>query len=806
MTEVMMIFILALCIKSPLLLMFEIIMGALAAFLLIFFTGSSIVLSKTDEANLALLPIVILCSMVFSHVIQKGRVIVEKNKALQALAGSIAHEMRNPLGQIKYSLDSIEHALPSPRSQGQAQPLSPPQLNTLYRHLAQGQLAIKRGLQVIAMTLDEVSAKPIDPAQFRYLSAAKTTLKAVEEYGYETEGERHKVQLHVREDFYFKGNETLYIFVLFNLIKNALYYFKLHPQARLSLTVGPGCVVNVKDTGPGIPADTLAQLFQAFSTAGKAEGTGLGLAYCQRAMRAFGGDIRCSSVLGAYTEFSLQFAPVSAAEIQAYETTQLQQAKAQLQGKRLLLVEDQPLLRQSTRALLQALALDIDEAENGEQALAKLQQHPYDLILLDLNMPVLDGYATAESLRAGAVPSQQNIPIVAYTSESAYMAQVKTQKVGMNGFVSKPASSLELSEALLQALESAPACAAHPCAGAHWEGKTVIVADDEAQNRKMLAAYLERWGLQVLQAEHGMGVLELLEAGAAVDAILMDMQMPGMDGLQTARAIRQDNVGRLIPIVALTANFSEQHQQQARQAGMNGFISKPVDWEALRQTLQVLWQAKPADPPAAAQAGAAAGRAQTAATKEAALALTPQELTPAAAAPVAVEQALEEKAAQALEGQAATVNRKATGVSENRGETVKATAPPPSVAAPSTAPVLNAQRLQELERMNPALLQESLQVWAQQMRRLAGLIRSHTRTRQLEPMHEALHSLLGISGSAGAVALPLFIKQQVYPAVAAGAWPAQPHWLETMEQLNTETLQAIQEYQQRTFTAPENSQ
>ena len=106
--------------------------------------------------------------------------------------------------------------------------------------------------------------------------------------------------------------------------------------------------------------------------------------------------------------------------------------------------------------------------------------------------------------------------------------------------------------------------------------------------------------------------------------------------------------------------------------------------------------------------------------------------------------------------------------------------------------------------MNPALLEESLQVWSQQMRRLAGLIRKHTGACQLEPMHEALHALLGISGSAGAVALPLFIKQQVYPAVAAGAWPSQPQWLETIEQLNTQTLQAIAEYQQRSFTAPEN--
>ena len=108
--------------------------------------------------------------------------------------------------------------------------------------------------------------------------------------------------------------------------------------------------------------------------------------------------------------------------------------------------------------------------------------------------------------------------------------------------------------------------------------------------------------------------------------------------------------------------------------------------------------------------------------------------------------------------------------------------------------------------MNPALLEESLQVWSQQMRRLAGLIRKHTGACQLEPMHEALHSLLGISSSAGAVALPLFIKQQVYPAVAAGAWPSQPQWLETIEQLNMETLQAIEAYQVKAFNSHKNLQ
>ena len=116
-------------------------------------------------------------------------------------------------------------------------------------------------------------------------------------------------------------------------------------------------------------------------------------------------------------------------------------------------------------------------------------------------------------------------------------------------------------------------------------GKTVLVADDEEQNRKILQSYLQRWNVQVIEAEHGMDVLEILRSGTVVDAILMDMQMPGMDGLQTTRAIRQDNVSSRIPIIAITANFSVQHRKMASEAGMNDFISKPVEAEELKDKL-----------------------------------------------------------------------------------------------------------------------------------------------------------------------------------------------------------------------------
>ncbi len=121
-----------------------------------------------------------------------------KLRATQALAGSIAHEMRNPLGQIRHNLERMQQALPEPTTQAQPQTLSAPQVDALYRHVAESEVAVRRGLQVIAMTLDEVSARPVDAAGFSYLSAAEATHKAVREYAFESEADRAKVSVRRR--------------------------------------------------------------------------------------------------------------------------------------------------------------------------------------------------------------------------------------------------------------------------------------------------------------------------------------------------------------------------------------------------------------------------------------------------------------------------------------------------------------------------------------------------------------------------------------------------------------------------------
>lgn len=515
----------------------------------------------------------------------------EQERSLKALAGSIAHEMRNPLGQIRFSLHGIRNLMPRPvahHEPGAAPtPLSPSDLNTIYGHMAQGETAIDRGLQIVAMTLDEVSGKPIDRTCFEYLPASTTTRKAIDEYSFDSPGERHKVKVLVRNDFTFKANETAYIFILFNLIKNALFNFKQHPQALLTITVDAPHI-KVHDTGPGIPQEVLDTLFGSFVTSGKAGGTGLGLAYCRRTMRAFGGDIVCHSVLGQYTEFTLSFPTVTQAEIAQHEREVLSQAAPFLRGKRILVVDDQALLRKSTIAMLDGMGCVHGEAGDGAQALAMLQQSDYDLVILDLNMPVLDGYATAEQIRQGASPEHKNVAIVAYTSESAYMAHVKTEKVGMNGFVSKPCTRLELIKGLHAAMQAATYKALlDNKATSVLAGKTVLVADDGAFNRKIAATYLRSMGMETLEADNGQAALELLNKNRKIDALLLDMEMPVMDGLQTARELRSGNAAqaRRLPIIALTANGSDQHVAQAMAAGMDGFISKPFSPDQLRAAL-----------------------------------------------------------------------------------------------------------------------------------------------------------------------------------------------------------------------------
>ena len=695
------------------------LLGGATATALFFYVMPGAALPMDYVARLPTLVLVMIGGSLFKFAEKKAE--AEKVKTTYAaLAGSIAHEMRNPLGQIDHNLARMQEALPPPTTLAQPQTLDVREVDALYRHLAESRMAVTRGLQVIAMTLDEVGSRPMDPSGFSHLSAADVTRKAVQEYGYDDEADRSRVSVEVLEDFSFRGDETAYLFVLFNLMKNALYYLPLREDGRVTLTVERQ-QVKVRDNGPGIPPDALPRLFEPFRSVGKSGGTGLGLAYCQRIMRAFCGGITCQSVPGEYTQFTLRFPAVSAQEAETHRLTVLARAQEAFSGKRLLVVDDDAALRMTTRHKLLPLNARVDEAADGQRALEMLARERYDLVVLDLQMPVMDGYAVAERIRDGRVPANSDVCIVAYTSEPAHLASVKTQKAGMDGFVSKPCAQLALMQALVHAKEH-PARRTRP-EDAMLVGRQVILADDNPYNRKVIAAYLHQAGAKVTEAAHGQAVLDLLRSRSGWDAILMDVNMPGMSGLEAARAIRSSSMPwRDIPILALTAHSDTAMVMAAGAAGMNVFLTKPVDaavvYDKLRQLIGPRGGAVlPAGAVHSSQAGVRPG-----------------------------------------------------------------------------AELLDESRLESYRRIG--IFDELLSDYFREAERLVENLDKATQKQDLEGALEALHSLLGMSGEAGAAALHQLVRRIYVPMVEERRWPAADGWLQQIEALAALTDQALAAYGQ----------
>nr|WP_236599848.1 response regulator [Ramlibacter alkalitolerans] len=518
----------------------------------------------------------------------------QRVETLQDLAGSIAHELRNPLGQLRYRLESISRNLPRPTADGRDVAMPVRELDAVYKELTQGKLAIDRGMQMIAMTLDEIHSKPPDTSNMRYLSAERTTRKAVDEFGYESPTHRLRVDLRVAEDFVFKGDETRYIFILFNLLKNALHYFGDHPRARVTITVGGQCVT-FEDTGPGMTSDVLAHVFESFQTSGKADGTGLGLSFCKRTMLAFGGDIACESEPDQFTRFVLRFPVVAPADIAAHEARVLEQARMAFAGKRVLVVDDVAALRKTTRCMLEPLGVQVAEAENGQQALDVLSQGPFDAMVLDVSMPVLDGYATAESIRAGRIPGMARLPIVAYTAESPYVARAKLERVSVDALVHKQCSQVELVEALTRAYDHARRGEDTDLAAAGLAGKTILLVDDQEFNRRYLRLLLEERRIEVVEASDGAAALKMLEL-VAVDAIITDIHMPVLDGFGLARAVGASALSPKPVLIALSARDDQTALANARAAGIGALVSKPAEPGELLGALARQLAARPEAP------------------------------------------------------------------------------------------------------------------------------------------------------------------------------------------------------------------
>jgi two-component system sensor histidine kinase/response regulator len=347
---------------------------------------------------------------------------------------------------------------------------------------------------------------------------------------------------------------------------------------------------SVRDTGIGMTAEQAGRMFQSFTQAESSitrrfGGTGLGLAISKRLAELVGGEVGVESAPGQGSTFwftaVLQPAP---------ESPPVFGTAPELRQRRALVVDDNDAARTVVAQMLRGMGLEVSEAASGSAALQELPRaaaagSPYDIVYVDWLMPGLDGVETARRIRELSAGS--GVLVLMVTAYARAEAVRQAREADIAAVLSKPINPSALLDATLQALGrgrvdgDAPATRAAPSA---LQGARVLLVEDNEINRLVATELLRRHGVDVQVAVDGAQALDIAPFGG-FDLVLMDMQMPVMDGLTATRELRKDPALRELPILAMTANATEGDRQDCLAAGMNDFVTKPVDPQRLRDAL-----------------------------------------------------------------------------------------------------------------------------------------------------------------------------------------------------------------------------
>ncbi|TBO34498.1 response regulator [Aquabacterium lacunae] len=353
----------------------------------------------------------------------------------------------------------------------------------------------------------------------------------------------------------------------------------------------------VRDTGIGLTQAQKAKLFQPFTQADASisrqfGGTGLGLVISQRLVNRMGGTIDINSAYGVGSTFSfdlrLEHAPQNELREESIEQTVPQ---------RVLVVDDNSSARQILADMSRTLGAEVVTAEDGQNAIrlfdaALRAGKPFDMILLDWQMPGMDGAACARLMQSLSPNPPQVLMVSAHQRDEieATLARSNTQ---VQAFLSKPVTHSALLEAFRQVRAPArPQTGKAPTeevdtaeARRHLQGLRVLVAEDNPINQELIKAMLTRVGVLVTTAQDGEQALRALQS-AEFDAVLMDCQMPDMDGHEATRRIRKRSDWATLPIIAVTASAMPGERDKALASGMNAYLIKPLAMADLYRTLR----------------------------------------------------------------------------------------------------------------------------------------------------------------------------------------------------------------------------
>lgn len=391
--------------------------------------------------------------------------------------------------------------------------------------------------------------------------------------------------------------------VLINLVGNAFKFTdsgEVVVRVRLGQSIseaddaedGALCLqISVKDSGIGIPEHKRHSLFNAFSqvdssTSRKYGGTGLGLAICKKLVALMGGELEVDSEEGVGSQFSFTVdlsLPDSAPQPP-------KQAFDEVRGLHALVVEDNSTSQELIQTLFQSYGVTCELLSSGEEALERCAHEAlavFDLIVLDWLLPGMDGLATAQGVRDSL--GNASPPIIMISAFAGQEEEAQASAVGIDHFLPKPITASSLYEAVKQVSgcgsEPERARSSSRAEDGRFKGVSLLLAEDNEINQFVAEEILVAVGFELDIVSNGR---EALEAYKQKDysAVLMDVQMPEMDGLEATRLIRKELAGQPLPIIAMTANAMKSEEQACRDAGMDDFIPKPVDRDFLFETLE----------------------------------------------------------------------------------------------------------------------------------------------------------------------------------------------------------------------------
>ena len=389
--------------------------------------------------------------------------------------------------------------------------------------------------------------------------------------------------------------------VLTNLLSNAIKFtskgeiilsIKLIEKNKKSAKIR----FEVKDTGIGLSKEQQSKLFNSFSqadssTTRKYGGSGLGLAICKQIVELMHGEIGVKSELAEGSDFYFEL------ELQLQDEQQkIIEINKEIKDLKVLIVDDNASSREILENIIKSLELEVKSLCCGKESIIELKEaylkgKPYDLVLMDWMMPQMDGLDTIAKINQ----DKQIEKIPTFIMVTAYNKDELIQKAkdtNIVGFLEKPISPSSLYDSILKAFGNNIIINAHKNMKIDnfkeiknsLTGNKALLVEDNLQNQEIAIAFLDNLGIKTVVSNNGKEALEALERDD-FNVILMDCQMPIMDGYEASKQIRKIDKFKDLPIIAMTANAMQGNKQKCIDAGMNDYISKPLDFNRFYETL-----------------------------------------------------------------------------------------------------------------------------------------------------------------------------------------------------------------------------